>query len=175
MDRGSDYTVVILVAIVAFLLFTLVVPNFTYSTSKTPSNRVRCANNLKNIGLALWTYADENDEMYPEPGTGPNQGFNILVTEDYLTTEKTYICPNTSKVITTGTGTLTTTTPNIERCYRYLPGSTWNESDFNAETGLGRDRRGNHKEFGNILFGDGHVKGYTGKTWWNDPEVEWNK
>ena len=167
-------SIVIITAL--FLLTALLIPN-TSTGSREKARRIMCANNLKNIGLALKNYADENDGLYPVQGAAPNQGFNQLITGEYLNITKTYICRSSEKTVATGEGTLSKPVPDIENCYLYLPGpySEIKEEEYNLKIGMVRDQNGNHKEYGNILFGDGHVKGYQGKSWWENPEVEWKK
>ena len=181
--HNKGFTLIELLVVIAIIgiLAAMLLPALNKAREK--SRRINCANNLKNIGLAMKTYADENDENYPTStaagallGAAANLHGALLVNGEYLTTAKTYLCPSTSSSASsptlTGSGTFTSD-------YFYEPGVVGPaESDYNAETGLARDNASNHDsdKWGNVLFGDGHVKGYKSTTagQWKDEEAVWN-
>ena len=106
-------------------------------------------------------------------------GLGILITNEYLRTPKIFVCPSTRDTV----ATLPATDPNAPlsaaNCsYDYEDGSDGNgltEDDCGTETALAADKSGNHNKFGNVLFGDGHVKGYAGLTWKDNEEIEWHE
>ena len=175
--RGFTLIVLLVVIAIIGILAAMLLP--VLSNAKEKTKRLNCKSNLKNIGLALKQYSDENSENFPTAdasvGTSATStGFGLLVSGEYLTSAKIYTCPSTS---TSAAGTLTNIIPaNVD--YAYDVGSSTAESEFNAETGIARDKDANHQKYGNILFGDGHVQGFKSSNdndWHdNNSNVYWN-
>ena len=118
-------------------------------------------------------------------------GFELLRINGYLNDYGVYVCPSTSATQGKGTQSLSVTNSGNSanggkaNCsYAYMPGLV---DGNNAQTGLsgsgvcadltgdsGVDSNGgaaNHTKFGNILFLDGHVKGYAGLGWFSPDNV----
>jgi len=70
-----------------------------------------------------------------------------------------YICPSTTQSPGAGTTALSSATDS------YLYNGDESEDTCGTATGLFRDKNPNHTKFGNVLFGDGHVKGFAGTDW----------
>ena len=116
--------------------------------------RIHCANNLKLIGVALQLYASDYEGMFP-PDLFP------LVEEGYLCSPTRYCCPAHDMYPPKN--------PPKSRAdfvcdYWYRPG--FSESNASINTGIVMDKSGNHTNFGNILFSDGHVEGFSGEKWY---------
>jgi competence protein ComGC len=102
--RGSAFTVVELLIVVACLLFLAL---WLYPNLRPPyhrAKRINCTNNLKQIGLAFRTWALDHDDHYPGQVSITNGGtmelvqngtaaihFEVLSNE--LSTPKVLICP----------------------------------------------------------------------------------
>ena len=115
-------------------------------------------------------------------------GFELLRTNGYLNDYAVYVCPSTN--VNAGKGTQSLSWSNAgsgsgkANCsYAYQPGLV---DGCNTTTGLagsgicadltgdGADVNGgaaNHTKFGNILFLDGHVKGFEGLGWFSPENV----
>ena len=89
-------TVIGVIAILAaFLLPAL-------SKSKEKARRIQCMNNLKQIGLALFNYADDYGGLFPygHPETSLgyfDHGLGLLHSQGYLPNSETYNCPSSSE------------------------------------------------------------------------------
>ena len=129
--------------------------------SSTPSvmrenlRRIVCSNNLKQIGLALRMYSNANDDKFPSKDGAA--GLDMLRSSDLLSHPKLFVCISGSDTPAKKGEPLTEDTTS----YVYFGG--FNEAD-SVNIPLAFDKPDNHDKYVNILFIDGHVKGYTGST-----------
>lgn len=135
-----------------------------------------CAGRLKLIGLALKQYSMDYDGHFP-PENGV-KGFKLLTGNDYINDYKIFQCHKVSfenklkryqqlwgLTFLFGNEISSKSPLNLTEQlvhFDYRGGLSVNDSSDNA---IAWDKPGNHKDFGNILFVDGHVKGYSGKDW----------
>lgn len=126
--------------------------------AREAANRVKCASNLRQIGIGILLYANENKGKYP-----PDLG--TLVSGGELTPE-VFICPTS--------GTMPPPRPGnpADRANWEKQVATWvnDNSDYvylgkglnstaGADTVVVHEKPGSHNNYGmNILFGDGHVE-----------------
>ena len=118
-------------------------------------------------------------------GTGRSGGFELLRVNDHLADYKVYVCPSSS--VTEGKGKQSLSWSDAgagdggkaNLSYAYQAGMKKGD-DKNAGTpasgvcadltGDGANANGgaaNHSKFGNILFLDGHVRGFDGQGWFS--------
>ena len=112
------------------------------------SHQINDKNNLKTIGLALLHYADENDGKFPTK-------LSDLWRKKYLTNGTRFVSPASNTKVPQ-------TADDIDKGmtdYVYVAGGG-SDADFNAETGIAFTKPGVFKKYTNVVFGDGHVKGY---------------
>jgi prepilin-type processing-associated H-X9-DG protein len=95
--------VLVVIFVVAVLAFVILPASITDRPRKSP--RISCVNNLKQVGLAYWTWAGDHNDKFPmqvsvtNDGTmeltadGRNAWLNFLVMSNELYTPKILWCP----------------------------------------------------------------------------------
>jgi len=134
--------------------FTLALAPAT-SCSSAKARRISCSSNLRQIGIALKMYAQDNKEFYPPYDDA--KGLEMLRAGGYLENVKMYTCPSTEDNI------FDNNELRDDECSFVYRSGMGTESGPNVA--IAWDRSSNHNKYGNILYADGHVSGSTGANW----------
>ena len=153
-EKVKPSTAFIIIFMVIFL-FVITIPQLSHHGSRG-HRKISCVNNLKQIGLSIRLYSNVLDDQYP-PFDGV-KGLEILRKEGFLENARIYTCPSTVTEAQEEGKPLTEETVS----YHYVGGLSENSP---VNTILAYDKPNNHDKYGNVLFVDGHVKGYAGANW----------
>lgn len=130
------------------------------------ARRISAANNLKQIGTAMIAYIQDSPEYYPggygnATGGSSGQAASLWLLQNELKDPATLMDPSSAR----------------------LPSRSWNQTmncDFvysagmsitssKPDSGIVANKTGTHSNFGNVLFIDGHVTGFSGTS-----AIPWN-
>jgi prepilin-type processing-associated H-X9-DG protein len=119
--------------------------------AREAANRIKCASNMRQIGLALKMYANDDVRNNAFP---PDL---VTLTKAGMLEPDAFVCPSSNDMVAGGTGWESSMTPGSGFCsYIYVPGLTDRAS---ADAILLYEPITNHDGDGsNVLFVDGRVE-----------------
>ena len=151
--------IVNLITFIPLLILAFHLYEKTYMRNFEKPRRIGCQGNLKEIRMLLTAYAEDYNGFLPNKRGV--EGFKQLHKSGYSinSSVSTYVCPSTD----TSQKIQRPTENSVDYIYA---GNSRSIKDKNAsKIPVAWDKPTNHKEHGNVLFLDGHVKGFKGKDW----------
>jgi len=132
-----------------------------YLNTPRPSPKISCTSNLKQIGLSLKQYAMDYDDWLPDKSGAA--GFEQLRSTGYLTKYRKYVCPSTRHPA--GNGNQKLAEKIVSYIYKAGLKDPPAKNNDTSKIPVVWDKPENHENYGNVLFLDGHVKGFAGANW----------
>ena len=139
---GLGVTLVPMILMISILLPAL-------NRARETANRVRCANNMRQIGLACSLYTNENHGFYP-----PDLG-TLAKAEDVA--PSVFACPSSMTVVPVGLGT-DQIADWVNKNSDYIYTGAGLSGTLDPQYVLVYEKETDHRDGMNLLFGDNHVE-----------------
>ncbi len=107
-NDGFTLVEVFIVIFIIMILAGILLP--TLSKVRESGRRAQCASNLRQIGLGLIMYSNENNETFPAGGASAMEDLNTLY-PDYVSERKVFMCPSDNLVTSATNAGITTNDP----------------------------------------------------------------
>ena len=164
--RKKIFSPVLAANLIIFIFFMIVLAFLPpLGSAKERARRIACNSNLRQIGIALVQYADDNDGFFPDKSGA--EGFEQLRVGDYLTDYSVYRCP--SSKTQKGENNQKLSEENVS--YIYKGGLKCSQAE-DLGTAIVWDKLENHRDYGNVLFNDGQVKSFSYEDWMENAGIE---
>jgi len=129
--------------------------SFPAGTARDAAQRAQCAWNMRQIGMAMYCYAENHLDHLPYDPRGPLHSL-VLLYPDFVIGPEAFKCPSDSEPDAFPEGCSFAGQPCS---YRYVAGPTLRAT---GQRPVLVERQENHIGSTNVLYGDGTVRPQTG-------------
>ena len=96
MTKKKGFTLIELLVVIAIIAILAAMLLPALARAGEQARRANCISNLKQMGLAMHMYAQDYSELFPRSAGTAAADLTILISGNYITAAKTYVCPSSS-------------------------------------------------------------------------------
>lgn len=135
---NKGFTLIELLVVIAIIgiLAGILLP--VLSRARESARRTQCASNIKQIGMGLIMYANENNEAFPSSTASAMASLNLLY-PNYISDHRVFNCPSDSFVTPTTQANIAAATPFTKNQCSYGYDYTHSQAD-DADVAIASDR-----------------------------------